>query len=377
MLAGVQDLDVGHVDAGGAGELSVDDLDSVEGLGGAQHVPAVRARCGGVGRDRGSGEPRESRQSRARADAVELEDRGNLAGARRRVGGAHGAGDGIMQHDGLGTHAARRRTDAVDLGHGDLRCAIDLFEQASCVAHQRGNLERLHIGGRRRELLGRMEGERADRAFADVKEPLHRAQCALGVPPGTEVGADHAVPEGVGQRVGHHTGQAVEGGLGAQLVEDNRAAALERQVDRGDLEPGAGELGVVLEDDSPVSVSTSAPTVRSQSLTSACAKSGLNAGPGGCAILGGSAWARSRAHAGSPRVPPRGRTPATGVPASAASGCHRARPRPTVVRSSAARSADFGQRQPPGLAQRAQPAPELDEYLSVGCHMMLIYIKTA
>ena len=96
-------------------------------------------------------------------------------------------------------------------------------------------------------------GELSSRITADVEQLLDRRD-PLPAKLFVEVGLDQRRAETVRQRIGDHPGQPLEGGRARQLGKGPGCCVRGGQVDRRDLQPPAGEGGVVLEDPAPVPI---------------------------------------------------------------------------------------------------------------------------
>ena len=222
----VEEVRVGHVDPGLPRHLRVDVLDA-----------PPRARTAGTP---------DPLSGHIRREAVELDEPRLLPRLRARESQPHPVRIAVPENQRLRPGTARAAADLHDLRHRHRSVALD---DLPGLLHEIPHSQRLLRA--RIRIHGRMEFQRAHRAFADVAESPKWRHRVSRPPPLLEMATDDGVAELVRQGVGEHSGEPKKRGLPGQLRKCEGPPPTRRHVDRRDVEAGCAERRSVLEGDPP------------------------------------------------------------------------------------------------------------------------------
>ncbi|MNV25195.1 hypothetical protein D3C71_1162840 [compost metagenome] len=216
----LQQVAVGHLDAGGARHQRVGVLDAA--------IVAARAELA------------------VQTDAVELQQPGLIALGNIELAGAHilrGAAPGNRR---LGARATGRGADLDDLAQQFAGVVAVRKVAADHRARLRHQLRHLHRGGGggTRATAG-LEGQGPHGALAHVGQAVQRRHMVLGNAALGHPGIDQRIAEAVGQRIGQQGRQALVGG-DRQVGEYKRRIGLaQRHLQRRELDTAAHETRLV------------------------------------------------------------------------------------------------------------------------------------
>jgi hypothetical protein len=160
---------------------------------------------------------------------VELDQPRLVAGTQWRKSAADLVSLAVPEDDRLGPRPARRRAHLHDLRQCHVHPALD---DPPGLLHQPGHLQRLFGDRGHGEINSRFKFQGTHRPAADVEQSLDGAQRILRPAGPLEVLPDYGIAEGIGERIGQYTGQALEGVEPPERWKADRTQPGQRQVSR-------------------------------------------------------------------------------------------------------------------------------------------------